>query len=104
MLYDVRTYTCKPGGVPKQFELYAEHGFAVQTRHLGKPIVYGMVETGAINSFIHIWVYEDAADRMRRRANMMADPEWTAYLEKSQAAGYLLKQENQLVQSAPFVE
>ena len=49
-----------------------------------------------------IWVYEDAADRSRRRAAMMADPEWQAYLEKNAEAGYLLKQESKLMSPAAF--
>ena len=35
MLYDVRTYTCRPGTIRKHQALYLEHGFEVQKRHLG---------------------------------------------------------------------
>jgi hypothetical protein len=33
---------------------------------------------------------------------MMADPDWQAYLAKSAEAGYLIKQENNLMTPAPF--
>ena len=35
-----------------------------------------------MNSLVHQWVYEDAADRAKRRAAMMADPDWQVYLKK----------------------
>ena len=63
MLLDVRTYTCRPGTIKKHLALYAEHGFAIQSRHLGKPLAYAQIETGNVNSYMHIWVYDSAADR-----------------------------------------
>ena len=102
MLYDVRTYTCRPGTVKKQLEIYAELGFEVQKKHLGEPLVYLQTETGNVNSFTHIWVFRDAADRAARRAAMQEDPAWHAYLKKSQELGYLVAQENKLMVPAPF--
>ena len=63
MIYDHRTYTCRPGTIKKHLELYLEHGWEPQTRNLGKPLLYAMTETGDPNSYVHVWVYEDAADR-----------------------------------------
>ena len=102
MIFDHRTYTCRPGTIAKQLAIYAEHGYAVQTRHLGEPVLYGITETGPINSYIHVWAYEDAADRAKRRAAMQADPEWQAYLAHSGEAGCLLSQENRILEAAPF--
>jgi hypothetical protein len=102
MLFDHRTYTCKPGTLPKQMALYEKHGMTVQQRHLGKPLFYAITETGTVNSYIHIWVYEDAADRATRRAAMQADPEWTAFLGMSAEAGHLVSQQNTLMVEAPF--
>ncbi|MCA0942847.1 NIPSNAP family protein [Salipiger pacificus] len=102
MLYDHRTYTCRPGTIRKHLALYGEHGFDVQRRHLGEPAVYAAVETGDVNSYVHIWVYADAADRAARRAALAADPEWQAYLGKSAEAGYLVSQVNQLMAPVPF--
>ena len=36
-----------------------------------------------MNSLVHQWVYEDAADRAKRRAAMMADPEWQTLCEEA---------------------
>lgn len=104
MIYDHRTYTCRPGTIKKQLELYAEHGREAQIRNLGKPVLYASTETGDPNSFIHIWVYEDAADRAKKRANMQADPDWQNFLKLNAEAGYLVAQKNCILIPAPFFE
>jgi len=102
MLFDHRTYTCKPGTLPKQLALYEKHGLEVQQHHLGKPLFYAITETGPVNSYVHIWVYQDAADRAKRRAAMQADPKWGEFLKMSAEAGHLVAQENKLMVEAPF--
>ncbi|OZI43103.1 NIPSNAP family protein [Bordetella genomosp. 4] len=102
MLYDVRTYTCRPGTIKKHLALYAEHGYEIQSRHLGKPLAYMQTETGNVNSYMHIWVYQDAADRATRRQALQSDPEWASYLTKSAEAGYVVSQENRLMTPVPF--
>ena len=102
MLYDVRSYVCRPGTIKKHLALYAEHGYAVQRRHLGEPLAYLQTESGNVNSYVHIWCFENAGDREVRRAQLQRDPEWIGFLEKSAQAGYLLSQDNQLMVRAPF--
>jgi hypothetical protein len=102
LLIDHRTYRIKPGCVGAYLDLYEKHGLAAQTRHLGQPLAYMFAETGEINTIVHIWCYEDAADRARRRAAMMADPEWQNYLRLLAEAGTLLEQRNSLMVSAKF--
>ncbi len=102
MLLDMRTYTVRPGTLRAHLKIYEEHGFAAQKRHLGEPFAYLTTETGNPNTYVHIWMYEDAADRARRRAAMQADPEWLKYGQLSAEAGYLVSQMNQLMVPAPF--
>ena len=102
MIVDHRTYTVRPGTLPKQLELYEKHGLAVQKRHLGEPLAYLVTETGELNIYVHIWVYQDAGDRERRRAAMQADPEWQAFLKVSAEAGHLIRQENRIMTPASF--
>jgi hypothetical protein len=104
MIFDHRTYTVKPGKMKEQLELYEKHGLQVQIRHLGAPVLYGVAETGPLNTYVHVWAYESAADREQKRAAMQADPEWQAYLAKSAEAGYLTGQENRILTAAPFFE
>jgi len=102
MLLDVRTYTCKPGTIKKHLALYERMGKAPQTKHLGQPFAYLVTETGNPNQFLHIWAYENAADRERRRAAMQADPDWLAYLEESAKLGALEAQQNRLMKPVEF--
>lgn len=104
MLFDMRTYTCRPGMVRNHLALYAEKGFAIQVRHLGHPVFYGTTETGPQNSYIHIWAYKDAADRATRRAALESDPEWIAYRKASAEAGYMMLQENRLLNLPAFMK
>ncbi|MCF3936258.1 NIPSNAP family protein [Acuticoccus sp. M5D2P5] len=103
MLFDHRTYTCRPGTIKKHLALYEEHGFAVQKKHLGEPFLYAATETGDVNTYVHVWAYENAGDRETRRAALQADPDWQAYLKKSGDAGYLVSQVNKLMMPVPFV-
>lgn len=102
MLYDVRTYTCRAGTIKKHLALYAEHGYEVQSRHLGKPLAYMQTETGNVNSYMHIWVYDSAADRDAKRRALQQDPAWAGYLARSADAGYLVSQENRLMTPTSF--
>lgn len=102
MLVDHRTYTVRPGTMARQLALYQEFGFKAQTRHLGQPLAYLVTESGEVNTYIHVWVYKDAADRAAKRAAMGADPEWQVYLRKTGEAGYLIAQRNNLMNDVPF--
>lgn len=104
MIYDHRTYVCRPGTIKKHLAIYEEHGWEAQRRHLGEPVLYAQTETGDVNSYVHVWAYEDAADRARKRAALQADPAWIAYLEKSAEAGYLLSQVNKILQPVGFLK
>jgi len=102
MLLDVRTYTTRPGKLKPQLDLYEKLGMVPQKRHLGEPVAFLVTETGPLNTYMHIWAYDDAADRTRKRAAMMADPEWQAFLAASAEAGFLVAQETKLMTPAPF--
>jgi len=102
MLLDVRTYRCKPGRIKAQLALYEKLGKVPQSRHLGAPIAFLTTETGNPNEYVHIWMYEDAADRERRRAAMQADPNWQAFLTASAELGALEYQENKLMKPVDF--
>lgn len=102
MLVDHRTYRVRPGTLAAHVDIYEKNGLAAQTRHLGQPVAYLLAESGELNTLVHIWAYEDAADRAQRRAAMQADPDWKAYLKKSSEAGYLSDQRTCLMIPAGF--
>ena len=102
MLVDHRYYHIKPGMVGAHLDLYEKSGFAAQTRHLGQPLAYMYTESGEVNTLVHIWCYEDAADRAKKRADMWKDPQWQGYAKQMADSGYLVAQRNNLMIPAKF--
>lgn len=102
MLVDARTYTIKPGCTAAQLKLYEELGFPVQVKHIGQPLCYLQAESGEMNTLLHCWTYESAADREKKRAEMMKDPAWHAYLKANREAGYLVAQRTTLMTPTSF--
>ncbi|WP_298284509.1 NIPSNAP family protein [Acidocella sp.] len=102
MLYDLRTYTTKPGATRRQLDLYRDHGFDIQRRHAGDPVFLLMTETGQLNSYVHLWAYENAGQREAARHALMADPDWQAYMKMSLDAGYMVSQQNSLLSPVSF--
>jgi NIPSNAP protein len=102
VLVDHRTYRIKPGHMNTHLAIYEEFGLKPQWRHLGEPHAYMFAESGAMNSLVHQWVYDDAADRAKRRAAMMGDPEWQVYLKKLVESNLLVDQQTSLMVPAKF--
>ena len=100
MIVDERTYQVVSGKMGELLELYEKEGLAIQSRHLGKPFGYFVVEVGEFNHIVHMWAYDSMADREVRREKLFKDPEWLVYLKK--AAPYFVRQENRILKSAPF--
>ncbi len=100
MIVDERSYTLVPGKLKEWSALYEKEGLPVQSRILGNLIGFFVTEVGTLNTIVHLWGYENFAERERRRAQMNADPDWQAYLAK--AAPYLQKMENRILTPLPF--
>ncbi len=74
MIYEVRTYTLKPGSTA-QFE----ENFAKALPHREKYSKLGgfwHTEIGPLNQVIHIWPYESLDQRNEIRAEAAKDPNW----------------------------
>jgi hypothetical protein len=102
VLIDHRYYRIRAGFVPAHLDIYEKHGFAAQSRHLGKPFAYLFTESGEVNTLVHMWLYDDVADRAKKRAAMAADPEWQNYLRLNNEAGYVVSQQNNLMLPTKF--
>ncbi len=102
MLVDARTYTIKPGCTAAQLKLYEELGFPSQLKHIGQPLCYLQAESGELNTLLHCWVYDSAADREQKRAVMAKDPAWQNYLKANREAGYLVAQKTTLMTPVGF--
>ena len=102
MLVDLRRYTIVPGQLKQYLAIYESHGLPVQRRHIGDPLGYFITEVGQLNQVVHLWGYEDFADRQRKRAAMENDPDWKAYKQKTAEGRFIDNQENHLLISAPW--
>jgi hypothetical protein len=102
VIIDLRMYTMVPGRLGAFLKRYGEEGLPVQIRHQGDPFGYFVTEIGTNNQVVHLWRYQDMADRERRRAALESDPEWIAYRARSAAEGTVQHQANQILRPAPF--
>ncbi|WP_426239434.1 NIPSNAP family protein [Pararhizobium sp. DWP1-1-3] len=82
MVYEMRTYRLKNGAIPAYLKVVEDEGIAIQKRHLGDLVGYFFSEIGVINEIVHIWGFSSLDDRETRRAALMADPAWQAFLPK----------------------
>jgi hypothetical protein len=88
--------------VPAQLDLYKRLGYPVQLRYMGEPLCYAVAESGELNTFTHVWVYESAADRETKRGKMAQDPDWKVFLAENAKAGNVIEQKNCLMAPTAF--
>ena len=80
MIVEERCYTLKPGTVQLYYQDYSASGLKIQQPILGNLIGYFHTEIGELNHVVAWWSFESLDDRQTRRARMLADPRWQAYL------------------------
>lgn len=100
MFYEIRTYRLKNGAIPEYLKVVGEIGIAIQKKHLGNLVGYFSSEIGPINEIVHIWGFESLDDRQARRARLMADPEWQAFLPKIR--DLIVTADNKIMSPASF--
>ena len=94
-LFEIRSYTLAPGGVPGMIERWSSK---IDERVKLSPLVGAWYsEFGGLNKWVHVWAYKDAAERQRIRADAIARGIWPP---GGGAPGSMLKQENKLVMPA----
>ena len=74
-LSELRTYTLRVGAMAEAVKLYQEIGFpALQKGSHGKKLVgYFQADTGTINQILHLWKFDDDADRRAHWAAVYAN-------------------------------
>jgi hypothetical protein len=100
MIVEERVYTLHPGKLPAFLKVYEEQGLAVQRRILGGLIGHYVSEIGTLNQVVHLWAYESLDDRERRRALLMLDAGFKAYL--AAALSLIQTMENRILKPSPF--
>lgn len=100
MLVEQRTYTTQAGKINDYLALYEAEGLAIQKPILGRMVGYYRTEIGPLNQVIHMWAYKDLNERAERRAKLMADKGWQAYVAKMRPL--LATMESKILVAAPF--
>jgi hypothetical protein len=100
MIVEERIYAAIPGKALEYVRMYEAEGLAIQRPILGNLVGYFTSEIGTLNQIVHLWAYEDLADRAARRATLLSDLRWKAYSAK--VVPLLLSQENKILVPAPF--
>ena len=65
MIVEERIYTAIHGKVTRIRTMYEAEGLAIQRPILGHLVGYFTSEIGTLNQIVHLWAYEDLADRAR---------------------------------------
>jgi hypothetical protein len=100
MIVEERDYRLKPGKLGLFVSTYEKHGLPLQLKHLGQFLGYFTTEIGELNHVVALWGYAGLDDRARRRAAMLADPQWQEYL--GMVADYLDVQNTRILTPSSF--
>ena len=77
MLYELRTYTVKPGTLGDMVKAASTVSVGIRGNDFGKLEGYWSTEIGPLNQVMHLWSYSDFAERARLRAELGKNPRWT---------------------------
>ena len=100
MIFEHRTYTVAHGQMNSYLARYEEFALPLQLKHLGRLLGFYVSEIGPLNQVLHIWVYDDLADRERRRAALDADPAWHAFKQTNR--GTFVEQNVKIMRGTRF--
>lgn len=101
-LYERRTYQVQVGQMPEIVRLYTEEAWpAMEAAGLARYCVgYFISDTGGLHQLMHIWRFEDDADRRSYWERLYSDAAFMSAVAKIRPL--LLSQENQLLKGAPW--
>lgn len=96
MIYELRTYTLKPGMVGKFEEIWAP---MVAARSKLSPLAgIWHTEFGPLNQVLHLWPYASLEERTRIRALAVEQKVWPPPTEE-----LIVRMESEILQPAPFM-
>lgn len=100
-IFELRTYNLYVGKLGEAVEVYKTLGWpALEPHSRGKLISYFTGDVGAMNQIVHLWRFEDDADRRAFWAKVYADEDFKAFGAKIRPL--IQSQENKLLLSAPW--
>jgi hypothetical protein len=102
-LYELRTYTLRVGAMAEVVRLYQDFGFPSLAKgaHDKKLVGYFQADTGTINQLVHLWKFDDDADRRTHWAAVYANKDFMDGFA-SKFRPLVMTQEVKLLQAAPW--
>jgi hypothetical protein len=76
MLYEMRTYTLKPGTLGDMVKAASTVSRDIRGDDFGKLEGYWFTEIGPLNQVMHLWSYKDYDERTRLRAELSKNARW----------------------------
>jgi hypothetical protein len=74
MIYELRTYEFKPGTLPEVEKRFGDN-YGGRSQHSQVAGIWHTV-IGPLNQLVHLWPYQDMAERMRVRSAAVKDGTW----------------------------
>lgn len=91
MIYELRTYACVPGGLPKLLKRFETKTLGIWDKHGIRPTGFWTTVIGTSNNeLIYLLAWDSLAERECKWAAFAADPQWLATRAESEAAGPLV--------------
>jgi len=76
MIYELRTYTVKPGTLGDMVKAASTISYEIRGDNYGKLEGYWMTEIGPLNQVLHMWSFASFEERARLRAELAKIPRW----------------------------
>ena len=99
-LYELRTYTFYVGRLPEAISLYNEKGWPTLEKYQDKLVGYFTSDVGGLNQLIHLWKFNDDADRRQHWRTLFSDKNFIEF--GKQLRPLILSQSNQLLLASPW--
>ena len=99
-IYELRTYDVIVGKMAEVVALYQAEGWPALEKHPPRLVSYFTGDIGALNQLVHLWKFDDDADRRAYWAGVFADAEFMAFVAKLRPM--LAHQQNKLLLAAPW--
>ena len=99
-IYELRTYSVIVGKMSEVISLYSQEGWPALSKHPQKLVGYFTGDVGALNELIHVWKFDDDADRRAFWAGVFSDPAFMAFAAKIRPL--MREHNNKLMLSAPW--
>lgn len=91
MIYELRIYNCLPGRLPKLLKRFNDHTLALWERHGIRQAGFWTTAIGPSNNDLtYMLAWESMAERERKWAVFMADPDWIAARNDSEKDGPII--------------